>query len=159
MTHLFLYLARHIDQPEPIEHSVYITHAPDIPQSFGSLYYFTSYITQCQNYRTPRQTFTLLPAVDPQLFCVLAIPAFPYLISKWQPGVGFEFHTSINQNHTPEVFFCRISPPPLHRPVSPLPLCSHTDFFHRCLLWKVHALFVWQVRGDRGFGKFQSVCS
>ena len=32
------------------------------------------------------------------------------------------------QNHTPEVFFCRISPPPLHRSVSPLPLCSNTDF-------------------------------
>lgn len=30
--------------------------------------------------------------------------------------------------HTPEVFFCRISPPPLHRSVSPLPLCSYTDF-------------------------------
>ena len=141
-----------------IEHSVYITHAPDIPQSFGSLYYFTSYITQCQNYRTPRQTFTLLSAVDPQFFCILAIPALFNFVREWQPGVDLKFHSSIGQNHTLEVFFCRISPPPLHRPVSPLPLCSNTDFFFLCT-WEVHTFFIWQVRGDGGFGKFQSVCS
>ena len=99
MTHLLLRIIRHIDQSEPIEHPVDVSHAPDIPQSFGSLYYFTFYISQCQNYRTPCQTFTLFPSVDPQLLRVLAIPAFFNFVSEWQPGVSFEFHTSIGQNN------------------------------------------------------------
>lgn len=60
MPHLLLRIIRHIDQSEPIEHPVDVSHAPDIAQSFGSLYYFIFYISQCQNYRTPSQTFTLL---------------------------------------------------------------------------------------------------
>ena len=76
MPHLLLYFIRHIDQPEPIEHPINVSHAPDIAQSFGSLYYFFFNILQRQNYRTPCQTFAFLPAVDPQLLRVLAIPAF-----------------------------------------------------------------------------------
>ena len=83
MPHFLLHLVRHIDQPEPIEHSVYVGHSPDIAQSFGSLYYFTFYISQCQNYRAPCQTFAFLPAVDPQLFCVLAVPALFNFVREW----------------------------------------------------------------------------
>ena len=39
--HLLLYLVRHIDQSEPIEHSVYVGHSPDIPQSFRAIYHFS----------------------------------------------------------------------------------------------------------------------
>ena len=52
--HLLLYLVRHIDQSEPIEHSIYVGHTPDITQSFGTINHFPFYISQCQNYRTPR---------------------------------------------------------------------------------------------------------
>ena len=41
MAHLLLYLVRHIDQSEPIEYSVDVGHAPDIPQSFWVVYYFS----------------------------------------------------------------------------------------------------------------------
>ena len=58
-----------------------------------------------------------------------------------------------------ELGFCRISPPPLHRSVSPLPFCSNTDLLFFCCTWEVHAFFIRQVRGNRGFGKFQGVCS
>ena len=37
MPHLLLYLVRHIDQSEPIEHSVYVSHSPDISQSFWTI--------------------------------------------------------------------------------------------------------------------------
>ena len=50
MAHLLLYLIWHIDQTEPIEHSVDVSHSPDIAQSFGSLYYFFFNILQCQQY-------------------------------------------------------------------------------------------------------------
>lgn len=76
MSHLLLHFIRHINQAEPIEHPVDVSYAPDIAQSFGAVYYFPFNISQSQNNRTPRQTFTLLPAVDPQLFRVLAVPAF-----------------------------------------------------------------------------------
>ena len=131
-----------IDQSEPIEHPVDVSHAPDITQSFRTIHHFFFYISKCQNYRTPCQTFTLLPSVDPQLLSVLAIPAFFNFVREWQPGVSFEFHTSIGQNHTPEVFFCRISPPSLHCSVSPLPLCSNTDFLFFCCTGEVHTFFI-----------------
>lgn len=76
MSHLLLHFIRHINQSKPIEHPINVSHSPDIAQSFGSLYYFFFYISQCQNYRTPCQTLTLLPAVDPQLFRVLAVSCF-----------------------------------------------------------------------------------
>ena len=158
MSHLLLHFIRHINQSKPIEHPINVSHSPDIAQSFGSLYYFFFYISQCQNYRTPCQTLTLLPAVDPQLFRVLAVPTFFYFVREWQPGVGFEFYPGIGQNHTPEVFFCRMSPPQLHCSVSSLPLCSDTDLFFLCT-WEVHAFFIRQVRSDGGFGEFQGVCS
>ena len=72
-------------------------------------------------------------------------------VREWQPGVGFEFYPGIGQNHTPEVFFCRMSPPQLHCSVSSLPLCSDTDLFFLCT-WEVHAFFIRQVRGNWGFG-------
>ena len=159
MPHLLLHFIRHIDQSEPIEHSVYVGHSSDIAQSFRAVYNFSFNILQRQNYRTPCQTLTLLPAVDPQLFRVLTVPAFFYFVREWQSRVGFEFHTSISQNHSPEVLFCRISPPPLHCSVSPLPLCSDTDLSFFCCAWEVHTFPIWQVRGDGGFGKLQSVCS
>ena len=74
--HFLLYLVRHIDQSEPIEHSIYVGHSPDIAQSFRAVYHFSFNILQRQNYRTPCQTLTLLPAVDPQRFRVLTVPAF-----------------------------------------------------------------------------------
>ena len=52
----------------------------------------------------------------------------------------------------------RISPPSLHFSVSPLPFCSNTDSFLFCTL-AVHTFFIRQIRGNRGFGKFQGVCS
>ena len=116
------------------------------------------HILPCQQHRAPRQTFTRLPSVNPQFFRVLAVPAFPHLISKWQSRVGFKSYPRIEHNHTPEVFFCRISPPPLHCSVSPLPLCPNTDLLLFCT-WEVHAFLIWQIRSNRGFGKFQSVCS
>ena len=158
MAHLRLYLIWHIDQSEPIEHSVDVSHAPDITQRLWPIYYFSFNISKCQQHRTPRQTFTLLPSVDPQLFRVLAVPTFFNFVREWQPRVGFEFHTGVSHNHTPEVFFCRISPSPLHRSVSPLPLCSDTDLLFFCT-WEVHTFFIRQVRSDSGFGKFQGVCS
>ena len=114
-------------------------------------------VATIQRHRTPCQTFTLLPSVNPQLLRVLAISAFFNFVSKWQPGVGFKFYTSISHNHTPEVFFCQISPPSLHRSVSPLPLCSNTNLFFLCT-WIIHAFLIRQVRGDGGFGKLKSIC-
>lgn len=38
-----------------------------------------------------------------------------------------KYSKMISHNHTPEVFFCRICPPPLQRSVSPLPFCSNTN--------------------------------
>ena len=116
---------------------------------------FSFNILQCQQYRTPCQAFTILPAVNPQLFCVLPIPTFSYFIRKWQTRVSFKFHTRISQNHSSEVFFCWISPPMFHRSVSLLPLCSNTNLFF-LYTWVVHTLFIWQVRGNGGFGKIQS---
>ena len=103
----------------------------------------------------PVQTFTLFPSVNPQLLRVLAIPAFFNFVSEWQSGVSFKFHTDIGHNYAPEIFFCRITPPPLHRSVSPLPLCSNTDFLFFCT-WKVHTFLIRQVRGNGGFGKLKS---
>ena len=36
MAHLFLHFVRHINQSEPIEYSVDVSHSPDIPQRFRS---------------------------------------------------------------------------------------------------------------------------
>ena len=159
MPHLLLHFIRHIDQSEPIEHSVYVGHSSDIAQSFRAVYNFSFNILQRQNYRTSCQTLTLLPAVDPQLFRVLTVPAFFYFVREWQSRVGFKSYPGIGHNHAPEVFFCRIDPPPLHCSVSPLPLCSDTDLSFFCCAWEVHTFPIWQVRGDGGFGKLQSVCS
>lgn len=49
-THLLLYLVRHIDQSEPIEHSVYVGHSPDIAQSFRAVYYLPFNILQRQQH-------------------------------------------------------------------------------------------------------------
>lgn len=99
MPHLLLYLVRHIDQSEPIEHPINVSHSPDIAQCLWPIYHhFSFYIAQRQKHRTPRQTFALLPSVYPQLLRVLAVPAFFNFIRKWQPGVSFEFHTGISQN-------------------------------------------------------------
>ena len=84
------------------------------------------------------------------------LPFFNF-VREWQPGVSFEFHTSIGQNHTPKVFLCRISPPSLHRSVPPLPLCSNTDFLFLCT-WIIHTLFIRQVRSDGGFRKVKRLC-
>lgn len=74
-------------------------------------------------------------------------------LDTWQPGVGFKFYPNIGQNYSPEGFFCRISPPSLHRSISPLPLCSNTDFLFFCCAWEVHTFFIRQVRSNGGFGE------
>ena len=48
--HLLLSLVRHIDQSEPIEHSVYVGHSPDIAQSFRAVYHFSFNILQRQQH-------------------------------------------------------------------------------------------------------------
>ena len=44
--HLLLHFIRHIDQSEPIEHSVDVSHSPDIAQSFRAVYHFSFNILQ-----------------------------------------------------------------------------------------------------------------
>ena len=72
LIHFLLHLVRHIDQPEPIEHSVYVGHSPDIAQSFRTVNHCSDlfYIAQRQQHRAPRQTFAVLSAVNPEFFCV-----------------------------------------------------------------------------------------
>lgn len=41
MPHLLLYFIRHIDQSEPIEHPVDVSHSPDIPQRFRAVYHLS----------------------------------------------------------------------------------------------------------------------
>lgn len=73
--HLFFCFIRHVDQSESIEHSVYIGHTPDIAQRFRTFNYLSYLfnIAQSQQHRTPRQAFTILSAIDPQLLSVLPI--------------------------------------------------------------------------------------
>ena len=82
--HLPIHFIRHINEPESVEHSINISHASDVAQSFRPIHHRSHlfYIVQCQQYRTPCQAFTILPAVDPKLFCVLPIPTFSYFIGK-----------------------------------------------------------------------------
>lgn len=165
MPHLLLYLVRHIDQSEPIEHPINVSHSPDIAQCLWPIYHhFSFYIAQRQKHRTPRQTFALLPSVYPQLLRVLAVPAFFNFIKKMATRSKFWISHRHKPEPTPEVFFCRISPPPLHRSVSPLPLCTDIDFLFFCCTWEVHTFLIWQVRtviffGNKCpyFGMFNSV--
>lgn len=92
--HFTLCIVRHIDYSEPIEHSVDVGHAPDIAQRFWTVNHRSDlfYIAQCQQHRTPRQTFAVFPAVDPEFFCLFAASAFSYFIREWQAGVGFKTH-------------------------------------------------------------------
>lgn len=138
--HLFFRFIRHIDQSEPIEHSVDVSHSPDIAQSFRSFNYFSYLfnIAQRQQYRTPRQAFTVFPSVDSQFLCVLPIPALSYFIGKGQPRVRFETHTSIKKNHLPQMLFCRLGSQFSYRSVSPLPLCSYADFLFICCAWETN---------------------
>ena len=130
---------------------------PEVLTKSGRLYVLVvrlKYKGHSQDFAIPIRSNIPASAPKSQYF---ALPPRPS--REWQPGVSFEFHTSISQNHSPKVFFCRISPPPLHRSISPLPLCSDTDLPFFCCAWEVHTFPIWQVRGDGGFGKFQSVCS
>ena len=56
LIHFTLCLARHIDQPKPIEHSIYVGHAPDIAQRFWPVNHCSDlfYIVQRQQHRAPR---------------------------------------------------------------------------------------------------------
>lgn len=73
--HLPVHFIRHINESESVEHSINISHASDIAQSFRPVHHCSHlfYIVQCQQYRTPCQALTILPAVDPKLFCVLSM--------------------------------------------------------------------------------------
>ena len=64
------YLIWHIDQPEPVEHSEYVSYAPNIVQSFRATYQFSFYIPQSKQYRTPRQALATFSTIDPQYFDV-----------------------------------------------------------------------------------------
>ena len=81
LIHFTLCLVRHIEESKPIEHAVDVSHAPDIAQGFwsGHLLSYLFNIAQCQQYRAPRKTFAVLPAVDPQFFCVYNPQDFPLL--------------------------------------------------------------------------------
>ena len=73
--HLPIHFIRHINESESVEHSINVSHASDVAQSFWPVHHrpHLFYIVQCQQYRTPGQALTILPAVDPKLFCVLPI--------------------------------------------------------------------------------------
>lgn len=75
--HLFFCFIRHVDQSESIEHSVYIGHTPDIAQRFRTFNYLSYLfnIAQSQQHGTPRQTFTILSAIDPQFLGEFISPA------------------------------------------------------------------------------------
>ena len=92
LIHFLLCFVRHIDQPKPIEHPVYVGHAPDIAQRFWPVNHCSDllYIAQRQQHRAPSQTFAVFPAVDPELFCIFAASAFSYFIREWQAGIGFK---------------------------------------------------------------------
>ena len=72
LIHFLLYIVRHIDQSEPIEHPIDVGHAPDIAQRFWTVYHCSDlfYIVQRQLHRAPCQTFAVFPAVDEKLFVV-----------------------------------------------------------------------------------------
>ena len=129
LIHFTLCIVRHIDQSEPIKHSVDVGHAPDIAQRFWPVNHCSDlfYIVKRQHHRAPRQTFAVFPAVDPELFCVFTASAFSYFIREWQAGIGFKTHFLLHQNHFPQMLLCRHCSQFLHRSVSPLPLCSYTD--------------------------------
>ena len=69
LIHFTLCIVWHIDQSEPIEHSVDVGHAPDIAQRFWTVNHCSDlfHIAQRQQHRAPRQTFAVFPAVDPEL--------------------------------------------------------------------------------------------
>lgn len=98
-----LCIVRHIDQSEPIEHSIYVGHAPDIAQRFWPVNRCSDffYIAQRQQHRAPRQTFAVFPAVDSELLCVFAASAFSDFIRERQAGIGFKTHFLIHQNYFP----------------------------------------------------------
>ena len=48
--HLFFRFIRRIDQSKPIEHSVDVSHSPDIAQSFRAIYHFSFNILQRQQH-------------------------------------------------------------------------------------------------------------
>ena len=92
LIHLLFRIDRQIDQSEPVEHPVNVSHTPDIAQSFWAIYYISHLfnIAQCQQYRTPRQTFAALSPVDPELFCIFAASTFSYFIIERQAGIGLK---------------------------------------------------------------------
>ena len=142
--HFTLCLARHIDQPKPIEHPVDVGHAPDIAQRFWPVNRCSDffYIAQRQQHRAPCQTFAVFPAVDPEFFCVFAASAFSYFIREWQAGIGLKTHFLIDQSRLPQMLLCRRCSQLLYCPVSPLPLCPNTDLLFLCTR-KVHAFLIW----------------
>lgn len=132
------------DYPEPIEHPINISYAPDIAQSFRAIYHFSFYIPQCKQYRTPSQAIAALPAVDPQLFCRLPIPSGLDFIRKWQAGYRLE-SVSLKRSYTlPEMLFIMTAQQcfdcflPLSH--TPKPLGSNTDLVSITVFTKIHAL-------------------
>ena len=105
LIHFTLCIVWHIDQSEPIEHSVDVGHAPDIAQRFWTVNHCSDlfHIAQRQQHRAPRQTFAVFPAVDPEFPCVFAASAFSYFIREWQAGIGFKTHFLIHQNYFPQI--------------------------------------------------------
>ena len=83
LIHFTLCIVWHIDQSEPIEHSVDVGHAPDIAQRFWTVNHCSDlfHIAQRQQHRAPRQTFAVFPAVDPEFPCVFAASAFSYAVT------------------------------------------------------------------------------
>ena len=65
--HFLFYIIRYINQTKPVKHSIDVSHTPDITQRFGAVNdrSHLSYIMKGKANRTPCQTLTLFPAVNP----------------------------------------------------------------------------------------------
>ena len=88
LRHLLLNLVQHIDQAKSVEHSVDVSHSPDIPQSFRAVYHFSFNILQRQQHRTPSKALAALSAVDPQLLGELISPALLHSVYvKGKPDI------------------------------------------------------------------------
>lgn len=115
LIHFTLCIVWHIDQSEPIEHSVDVGHAPDIAQRFWTVNHCSDlfHIAQRQQHRAPRQTFAVFPAVDPEFPCVFAASAFSYFIREALYFTAFFSPWRINLEPNPDCHFsrCQSTPP------------------------------------------------
>lgn len=101
--HFFFHFIRYINQSKSIKHSINVGDAPDISKSLWPFNYFSCllYIMKCQPHRTPGQTFTFFPAVNPKFFCIFTISSFSHFIGERQTGICFKRYILITEDHIP----------------------------------------------------------